>query len=86
MRFKRLFIALCSLGSFALMAPSSNAGYRCSTDYFGNQTCRGTINGQRVNTRTTTDYFGNTTTRGTVGGQNFNQRCSTDYFGNVNCR
>ena len=38
----------------------AKAGYRFSTDYFGNRTCSGSIDGQSVNTRTSTDYFGNT--------------------------
>ena len=76
------FIAFNSIAAFSL---SANAGYSCSTDYFGNETCSGTMNGQRINTTSSTDYFGNTTTTGTVGGKSFNQTCSTDYFGNTNC-
>ena len=74
-----------SIASSAMISPATLAGYTCSTDYFGNTTCSGTINGQSINTTTSTDYFGNTTTTGTVGGEYYSESCSTDYFGNTTC-
>ena len=89
MNFKTLFAPAAALTlaiTGVVFAPQATAQYRCSTDFFGNQNCSGTINGQRMNTRTSTDYFGNVNTTGTVGGQRFRQTCREDYFGNVNCR
>ena len=51
-----------SVASSVMISPAAFAGYTCSTDYFGNTTCSGTVNGQRINTTTSTDYF----TKGTI--------------------
>ena len=60
----------------------SNAGQRCSKDYFGNVNCVGTGSDSGYSSRTNKDYFGNTTTRDNRGNTT---RCSKDYFGNLNC-
>ena len=63
MNFKTLVApvaALTLLIGGMVSTQEAKAGYRCSTDYFGNRTCSGSIDGQSVNTRTSTDYFGNT--------------------------
>jgi uncharacterized protein YraI len=74
-----LFVAL----SFIVVSSGANAGLRCSTDYFGNQTCYGTGQDSGYTQRRSTDYFGNDTYRDNRGNTT---RCSTDYFGNYNCR
>ena len=61
---------------------SANAGVRCSTDYFGNQTCYGTGNDSGYRSQGSTDYFGNQTWTDNKGNRT---RCTTDYFGNTNC-
>jgi len=68
--------------SLAVLSSSAYAGMRCSKDYFGNVTCRGTGQDSGYSSRTTEDYFGNTTTRDNRGNT---VRCRKDYFGNVTC-
>ncbi len=41
MKTSTLFAAFAfSVGSSAMISPIAYAGYTCSTDYFGNETCR----------------------------------------------
>jgi hypothetical protein len=68
--------------SLILFASAANAGMRCSTDYWGNQTCYGTGQDSGYQQRRSTDYFGNDTYRDNRGNT---MRCSTDYFGNYTC-
>ena len=68
---------------FFSLITSIYAGMRCSTDAWGNTSCRGTGNDIGYNTRSSTDSWGNTTIRDNRGNS---LRCSTDAWGNTNCR
>lgn len=63
-----------------LVSLVANADTRCSTDYFGNITCRSS-DGSTL--RGSTDYFGNETWRDNSGNT---IRGTTDYFGNKTYR
>lgn len=75
-----MFVLLVSLTFIFVFAAS--AGVRCSTDYFGNQTCYGTGTDSGYRSQGSTDYFGNQTWTDNKGNRT---RCSTDYFGNTTC-
>ena len=60
----------------------ANAGVTCSTDYFGNTTCRGNGADSGWSSRGSKDYFGNETWRDNSGNTT---TCHTDYFGNYVC-
>jgi hypothetical protein len=80
MRFLTSFTAAIILAAPAYGQYSS----RCSTDYFGNVTCRSS-DGYRLNLDR--DYFGNTrSTITTPDGDRTRCTSTRDYFGNVNTR
>jgi hypothetical protein len=76
----RLMVLLLIASSVALIPVSALSQTRCSTDSFGNTTCRDSYGNT---TRGTTDSFGNRTYRDDRGNTT---RCSTDSFGNTTCR
>ncbi len=78
----RYFLPL--LVGLAVLPAQAQYTNRCSTDYFGNTTCRDSY-GNRL--RIETDGFGNST--GTYRGYDGSYtrcRSSVDYFGNVTTR
>jgi len=61
---------------------SAYAGVRCTTDYFGNQTCTGTGSDYGYRSTEKKDYFGNSTFKDNKGNRT---TCKKDYFGNMTC-
>ena len=59
-----------------------SAGIRCTTDYYGNQTCTGTGDNYGYKSQGTTDYYGN---QNWTDNQGNRTTCSTDYYGNYTC-
>ena len=90
MKLSFAFCGLIASTCFAIAgldaANPAHAGYNCYTDALGTTRCRGTIDGQRVNTSSYTDALGTTRTRGTIGGSSFTQSCYTDALGTTRCR
>ena len=67
--------------AFEMTVPkSSEAGVRCSTDFYGNTNCVNTTTG--FSSRTSTDFYGNDNTSFSDGTR---MRCSYDFYGNYNC-
>ena len=82
-QFKLFLSSTISLIAFLSISPSSYASYTCSDGIFG-MSCRGSIDGQSVNTTTTDGIFGSRTT-GTIGGERIDITCSDGIFGTT-CR
>ena len=78
------------IGLLAFIPNKSEAGMKCSYDFFGNYNCVSTGNsfnsGSSWKSTTKRDFFGNdVTTFSNNYGQTQTMRCKTDFFGNYVC-
>ena len=88
MRLKALLgsAVVCVAGiTGATFISPANAQYSCFDNGYGTVSCSGSINGQRINTRSFENGYGTTTTTGTFGGQRINQSCFDNGYGTVSC-
>ena len=74
------FTALIFLSIESINPKSSEAGIRCSTDFYGNTRC--TDSGSGLSSTSRTDFYGNTRTNFSNGSS---MTCRTDFYGNLNC-
>jgi len=73
---------LIMIAVLAFTITTVSAGLRCTTDYYGNQTCTGTGDNYGYKSQGSTDYYGNQTWSDNQGNRS---TCRTDYYGNVTC-